>query len=67
MTNNQNFSSDYKTVRTKIVEHLDKSEFDDAYLSIRGILDYPGKIENGDMWVDALTLFKKITSQLEGS
>ncbi len=64
--NNQKISIEYQEIKAQILEELEKSNFDEAYHSIKVILDYPGRIENDDMWIDVLTLFKRIINGLEG-
>jgi tetratricopeptide (TPR) repeat protein len=66
VADDQNFSTSYKEVRAQIIEYLDNSNFNEAYNTIKGILDYPGRIENNEIWHDIFTLFKTIAKEFAG-
>jgi len=65
MSSNQ-FPLEYKKLREKIVEHLEKSDANAAYNVIRNILDYPGPKDNDIIWKDAFKLFEKISIEIFG-
>ncbi len=63
---NEKFPNFYQERRRKIIEYLENSNPEEAYIIIRSMLDYPGQIDNDFLLQDALGLFERITSEIVG-
>ena len=61
----ENIALNIEEIKKQVKEQLEKSNPTEAYLILRNILEYPGKIENNRVWLDAFGLFEQITKDLE--
>jgi hypothetical protein len=64
--NNNEIPPFYNERREKILEHLERERYTEAYSVIREVLNYPGQIEDDFLWNDALKLFERICRGLSG-
>lgn len=60
-----NYPLNYTKLREQVKEQLDKSNPSDAYLLLRDVLEYPGKIDDDLVWRDAFGLLEQITRDLD--
>lgn len=64
--NKMDFPEEYRQVRETILKNLKQKKFQDAYINIREILDYPGYFYLENVWEDVLILFEKLLREMIG-
>ena len=60
------FPKEYEEIRERIIERLEKRKPQEAYSILLTVLDYPMKIDDDNVFKDALTLFEKIARKISG-